>query len=345
MVRVGVVGCNYGASVLVPAFRKAGAEVVALAGTSAARTDARAEALNIPSAFYDWRKMLRYVDAVALAVPPKVQPVIALEALAQGKAVFANKPLAADLQTAEEVYKASYQKVTMVDFGFPEIPAFVRARELLRQGAIGNLRSIQVTWNVESRAIEHRTATWKLRTEDGGGALNNFVSHVLYYLEWLHEPIASVSAQLTTLPDDLSIESGVTAALTFQSGASGSIVMSSASYLGSGHRIEIYGEKGTLVLNNPTRDTMRGFVLSCANRPNEQLWVVEANEGFFPLISNEDGRISTAASLASRFLAGIEAKDYIFPCFADGYRVQYLIDACRRSDMQGGVLISTLDES
>ena len=43
--------------------------------------------------------------------------------------------------------------------------------------------------------------------------------------------------------------------------------MSCASYLGAGHRIEFFGEDGTLVLNNPTRDYMRGFELYHARRP------------------------------------------------------------------------------
>ena len=43
--------------------------------------------------------------------------------------------------------------------------------------------------------------------------------------------------------------------------------MSCASYLGSGHRIEFFGEDGTLVLHNPTTDYMRGFELAYAKRP------------------------------------------------------------------------------
>ena len=37
--------------------------------------------------------------------------------------------------------------------------------------------------------------------------------------------------------------------------------MSCASYLGIGHRIEFFGEDGTLVLHNPGADYMRGFEL------------------------------------------------------------------------------------
>ena len=64
-----------------------------------------------------------------------------------------------------------------------------------------------------------------------------------------------------------SFETNVVLSLAFQSGAAGSFAMSCASYLGSGHRLEFYGEDGTLVLANPTADYMRGFIVSHARRP------------------------------------------------------------------------------
>ena len=53
----------------------------------------------------------------------------------------------------------------------------------------------------------------------------------------------------------------VALSVAFRTGAARNLVMSSASYLGSGHRLEFYGEDGTLVLANPTPDYMRGFEL------------------------------------------------------------------------------------
>ena len=59
-------------------------------------------------------------------------------------------------------------------------------------------------------------------------------------------------------------ESSIALALAFASGAGGSLQMSCASFLGSGHRIEFYGDDGTLVLANPTADYFRGFELEHA---------------------------------------------------------------------------------
>ena len=100
VIGVGIVGCNYGRTVLLPAFRTdPRCEVVALAGTDPARTAELAEAANVARGLRGWEALVedRAVAAVAVAVPPDLQPVIARRALELGKPVFLEKPLAADL--------------------------------------------------------------------------------------------------------------------------------------------------------------------------------------------------------------------------------------------------------
>src|SRR5262249_11550972 len=104
VIGVGIVGCNYGRTVLLPAFRAdPRCEVVALAGTDAVRTAELARAANVARGFGDWRALVEEhaVTAVAVAVPPDRQPEVACRALALGKPVFVEKPLAADLAGAK----------------------------------------------------------------------------------------------------------------------------------------------------------------------------------------------------------------------------------------------------
>lgn len=338
MIRLGIVGCNYGRAVLLPAFRAdPRCEVVALAGTNAARTTELASESGIPQAFGDWKAMIEQadIDAVVIAVPPRVQPPIAMAALERGKAVFGDKPLAADLDTAAAMQKQAAGKITTVDFGFPEVPAWRKAKAMIDAGAIGPLRHVQVIWDVENYATKMRLKdSWKGSGADGGGALGNFVSHTFYYLEWFFGPVTSLTARLSTFPDDPSFETGVTAALSFRSGAAGSLAMSSASYLGSGHRLEIYGEDGTLVLHNPTADYMRGFTLMHGRRPATALTPVAVEAD--PLdAKHKDGRVAVSARLAARFLDAVEKRGSATPSFSDGHRVQVLIDVARRSHLTG----------
>ena len=98
MIGIGIVGSNYGRTVLLPAFRTdARCEVVALAGSNAARTAEHARAANVARGLGDWRALVDdpAVAAVAIAVPPDLQPAIAQRALDRGKPVFAEKPFAA----------------------------------------------------------------------------------------------------------------------------------------------------------------------------------------------------------------------------------------------------------
>jgi predicted dehydrogenase len=344
VIRIGIVGCNYGRLVHLPAFRlDRRCEVVALAGNDVARTAELARAANIPLSFGNWTELVEHpeVDAVAIAAPPSLQPAIAIRALELGKPVFAEKPMAADLAGAEAMARiaATSGRATMVDFNFSAILAWRKAKTLLDDGAIGRLRHVTVNWNVENYGTRMRIRNWKTLGEDGGGALGNFVSHSFYYLEWLCGPIAGLSARLSGLPDEPAMETNASISMAFRSGAAGSLAMSCASYLGSGHRLEFYGEDGTLMLINETPDYMRGFRLSLARRPAAALAPVEIGDpvdGEFPA----DGRIAPVSRLAASFLDSIENGQPAVPGFAEAYRVQALLDAARRAN-NGGCWLDT----
>lgn len=348
VIRLGIVGCNYGRTVLLPAFRAdPRCQVVALAGTDQTRTEQIARETGVAKAFGDWAALIedKGVDAVAIATPPRQQPAIAMRALQLGKPVFAEKPLAPDLASAQAMLRqASLARVpTMVDFEFPELLSWQRAKAMLDAADIGALRHVVVTWNVENHATRARLRHWKTQRDDGGGVLGNFVSHCFHYLEWFCGPIDALSTRLLGLPGDPGFEATAALAFTFASGAGGSLTMSSASYFGSGHRIEFYGEEGSLFLINPTTDYMRGFELTAARRTADRLdriEVIDPAEYKYP-----DGRIAPVSRLAHRFLDAIEGKSPARPGFAEGFRVQQLIDAARRSHDTGRVVETPFAET
>ena len=121
MIRVGIVGCNYGRTVLLPAFRTdPRCDVVALAGTDATRTAQLAREANVARGTGDWAALVedRTVDAVAVAVPPGLQPEVARRALDLGKPVFVEKPLAADLAGAQAMLELGVTQPTTDDDRF-----------------------------------------------------------------------------------------------------------------------------------------------------------------------------------------------------------------------------------
>jgi predicted dehydrogenase len=206
---------------------------------------------------------------------------------------------------------------------------------MLHAGAVGTLRHVVVTWNVENASTRLRLKNWKTNGGEGGGALGNFASHSLHYLEWFCGPIVGLSARLSGLPDDSSLETNVTLSLRFRSGAVGSYAMSCASYLGSGHKLEFYGEDGMLILENPTSDYMRGFTITHARRPAAAPELVEVADDPLDRTFCSESRIPPVSRLAKRFLDAVERSEQTDLDFVVGYRVQYLLDIARRSHATG----------
>jgi predicted dehydrogenase len=337
MIGVGIVGCNYGRAVLIPAFRHdPRCEVIALAGTDAERTAELARAANVARGFGSWQSLVQdpAVAVVAVAVPPDLQPAVARHALEFGKAVFLEKPLAADLAGAQMILESARKSAqpTIIDFNFPELPSWQRAKAILDDDAIGRLQNVVVTWNFQNESTRLRVKNWKTQGDSGGGLLGNFVSHSFYNLEWLCGPISGLSAKVFALPDSKA-DGSVTLALAFASGAGGSLQVSSASFLGSGHRIELYGEDGTLVLSNLTADYFRGFKLRLGRQGDDVLKPIAIeNADGDPLL---DSRMAPVTRLVRRFLDACESGGFPSPGVTEGHRVQCLIDAARRAHASG----------
>jgi predicted dehydrogenase len=337
VIRLGIVGTNYGRTVQLPAFRAdSRCEVIALAGSNSARTAELAQAAGVPKAYGDWHALVedKDVQVVAIATLPSLQAQIAIHALQLGKPVFAEKPLASDLGTARAMLRQASvsRKPTMVDFNFHQIVAWQRAKTMLDAGATGALRHVTVHWHVESRAIQMRMRNWKTVGDDAGGVLGNFISHCFHYLEWFCGPIEGLSARVSGLPGDGELETTVGMALQLASGPLVTLSMSCASYLGIGHRIEFFGEDGTLMLHNPGADYMRGFELWHARRdaPLVRVSSDDPVDAKYP-----DGRIAPVSRLAKIFFDAIERGGTPTPGFAEGYRVQQFIDAARQSHQHG----------
>ena len=343
LVRVGVVGLGFG-PVHVAAYRRdPRCEVVALCARHEERAADAARQLGIPRAFGDWRRLLEErerIDVISLAVPGPVQAEIGRAALDAGKHVFFEKPLAdtAGAADALAVLADKLDRATAVNFEFPEGPAWQEAKRLLDEGRIGPLRHVAVTWRVETYANRVGLDSWKTRSADGGGALNLFASHCLHYVEWLVGPVRSLSATLRRAPGDvregdtldaivLVAESGVTVALSIATDA----------FLGSGHRLEVCGDEGTLVLENRESDYVRGFRLFLAERKDRELLPRPVSDVLGS--PTEDGRIEATAAIASRLVDVVtRGEGRVAPGVREGARVQRLIEAARASNRDGYVV-------
>jgi len=332
-VRVGVIGVGFGQHVLVPAVRSdRRAEVVALAASSLNRARQVADRIQVPQAYGGWAELIEEaaVDAVCIAVPPALQPEIACAAASAGVHIFCEKPLAVDLSSAE-LTLASVRAAGVthgIDFEFREIPAWQLARQAIQEGRLGRIRHAALAWRVETRARRFGVHTWKLKKAEGGGTLNQFGSHSLDYLEWLFGRVARVSARIS--PDDGWGDARVDAWLEVEDGTSINLSVATDAFRGTGHRLEVYGEEGTLLLENPTSDYVNGFSLALTTRADGTL-----HQLFDPTSSKADGRINAVGNLFSRFLDAATKGQGTEPNLEDAVRVQHLISVLDEASRSG----------
>ncbi len=334
--KIGIVGIGFGQQAHLPAFRSdPRCEVVAICASRQEQADAVAARHGIAEAYSDWRRLIEapHIDAISIATPPAVQAEIASAALEQGKAVFCEKPLAASEEQASRLLMQANQRRLphMVDFEFPDIEAWQHTKAVLDSGSIGALRHLAVSWNVETYANRIGLDSWKTRLEEGGGVLCSFVSHSFHYVEWLLGKIRRLSARLVSAPGDRrTADSLAVICLELTSGSIVSLSVSSHAFMGHGHRLEFYGDRGTLVLDNSTADYVDGFQLQRATRESvcfETLVPATLSEG--------DGRIAVVSRVTRRFVDWLSTGAEQQPNFADGLRVQSLIERAKRSDRTG----------
>jgi predicted dehydrogenase len=335
-ISIGLIGIGYGQQVHIPAFRSDDrCRIVGICASTAERAREVATRHAIPRSFGDWREVVADpgIDAISVAVPPALQMEIVVAAAAAGKHVFCEKPVAPCADQAREMLRVVEDKgvVHAVDFIFPEIAAWQRARQVLRGGELGSLRHLALSWRVETYSYRAKRDSWKLHREEGGGTLNNFASHSLYYLEWLFGPIARIEGRLA--PEGAAGDARVDAWVDFAGGVTGTLSVAADSFLGSGHRLEVYGEQGTLVLENRSADHASGFVLAVGTRASGSLISEPAEDPDGP---GGDGRITATSAIVRRFLDAITSGHAVTPSLKDGLRVQELIDAIRAADGGGG---------
>jgi predicted dehydrogenase len=351
---VGIVGIGFGRAVHLPALRAdPRVEVAAVAASTAERAQRIARECGIPKAYGDWRQMLadRDLKAVTIAVPPELQAEIALAALQAGKHVFCEKPLAHSAAAAARLADAADagKRANLVDFEFSAVRQWMAAKRLLDRGAIGPVRHAHVNWHVETYAIQKRVTSWKTELP-GGGMLMSFVSHCFQYLAWLAGPIDRLRATLHRQAGDPGDADTIDQIeVHFRSGAYGTVTASCNAPRGTGHRVEIYGECGSLCLENRTREYLNGFTIDCSTRDGPV--TADADIAETPeAVDSQDGRVATVAVLMRRFVDWIESAPArpLGPAacdFREGLRVQRLIDAARRSHAAGDWIAISEDDS
>ncbi len=204
-VAAAVVGTGFIAPVHVEALRRLGIGVTGILGRDAGKSERTRAALNLPRAYRDYGEVLTdpTVSAIHLAVPNVLHYDMACRALAAGKHVLCEKPLAMDArQSADLVTRAAASGLQAgVCYNIRYYPLNLHARHLLRSGALGRILSIHGSYT-QDWLLKTSDYNWRVLADQGGElrAVSDIGTHWLDLIRSLTGlEVESVMADLCTV--------------------------------------------------------------------------------------------------------------------------------------------------
>ncbi|RMS04988.1 Gfo/Idh/MocA family protein, partial [Pseudomonas coronafaciens] len=196
----------------------------------------------------------------------------AMAAIAAGKAVYCEKPLAVSLAEANEMRLSAKAAgvVTQVGYNYQHNPVIGLAREMIEAGELGDIVSFQGEFSEDFMGNPTSPWSWRCEPAHAGGALADLGSHLLAMARYLMGDVEAVCADASTVhrqrPASLgssemraiAVDDQTHALLRFANGARGTF---SSSWLKHGYKnhlsFEIGGTQGTLAYDQERLNELR----------------------------------------------------------------------------------------
>lgn len=348
-IRVGVIGAGKIAFLRhLPAFKAceaAGtAELVAVADAVEENARNAAAQFGVPHTFTDYRELLQLpLDAVSICTPNAYHEPISLAALDAGKHVLCEKPLALDYAGARRMWERAEATglKTAVNFRYRWIPAAGFARDLIRDGELGDIYHVYANYFNGSLHDPTTPISWReSRAESGTGALGDLASHLIDLLRWWIGEIASVQGHLHTFVRErplttggrgpVDVDDAVSFRASFANGAEGILNASRCAIGRNNHqRIEVYGTKGALIYEIEKADEGGDRLQLCLGSAQARYNAFATVKVAPPYLLGNPQRVMTD------FVDALRGGATPSPDFYDGMRCQEVLDAVERSDREG----------
>lgn len=204
--------------------------------------------------YSDYHKLLddHVADAVIIAVPHPLHPVIGTEALQKGYHVLSEKPEGIDKASAVKLNEcaAASGKVFAIMFNQRTNPLFKKMRELVKNGELGNIRHfIWIVNNWYRTQAYYDSGSWRATWNgEGGGVLMNQCPHNLDIWQWIMGMPDRIMAECGVAKyHHINVEDEATILATYKSGATAAFITSTGEQPGT-NRMEISGSKGKAVI-------------------------------------------------------------------------------------------------
>lgn len=242
--RAGIIGTGFMGSVHAHAVRAAGGEVIAVAGSSQASAEAAASALGARTAAESPEALIARadVDVIHICTPNATHADLARKAIAAGKPVVCEKPLATSVEDARELTDLADRAgvVTAVPFVYRFYPAVREARDRILRGDAGRLWLLHGSYLQDWLAGAEAT-NWRVDSKLGGAsrAFGDIGVHWCDLMEFTTgHRITKLVAKTSRAYDEretggrlssVATEDGATLLFETDKGATGSLVVSQVS--------------------------------------------------------------------------------------------------------------------
>jgi predicted dehydrogenase len=225
----------------------------------------------------DWRALVAdpAVDLVAITTPNFLHQEMALAAIAAGKHVYCEKPLALDAAGALAMTEAAEAAGlrTLVGYNYLRNPATRLARELIESGEIGEIVHVRGTHFEDYMTDPLAPHSWRCaKATAGAGAIGDLGSHIISVARFLAGEIVAVQGAAQTLVRErplpgrpgmtapVDVDDQTQALVRFANGAAGTL---EASWSAAGRKMslayEVTGSKGALMLDYERMNELRLF--------------------------------------------------------------------------------------
>jgi predicted dehydrogenase len=324
-----------------------------------------AQALGLARAYPDFHTMAREeaarpdgIEAVSIVTPNHQHAPAAEAFLEAGIHVICDKPVTTTLAEARHLraLARSRGRVLAVTYNYSGYPMVRHARRLVREGALGTLRVLQVEyaqdWLTEPlESSGQKQAAWRTdpARAGAGGCIGDIGTHAYQLAAFVSGlRTQALCAELSTFVPGRALDDNVQVMLRFQGGARGLLWASQvAPGNENGLRLRLFGDKGGLEwrqehpnqlhwspFGQPTQIVSRGTGAANADAARVTRLPSGHPEGYL------EGFATVYAEIAQALRAARDgsavAADVVFPTIEDGVHGMAFIEAAVRSSSQGG---------
>lgn len=227
----GIIGCGDVTEVKSgPAFNKVGnSELVAVMRRNAEKAEDYARRHSVPRWYTSADELINdpAVNAIYVATPPDTHAEYAIRALKAGKPVYVEKPMALNFSQCQEMIQTSEQtgQPLFVAYYRRALPSFLKVRELVLEGVIGDIRSVNMVLHTALKPGESdgsKIKGWRVDPQiSGGGHFHDLASHQFDYLLYLLGDIEKAQGIAVNQAGLYPADDNITASFKFKKGITG----------------------------------------------------------------------------------------------------------------------------